>query len=79
MKITPADRDKIISLSGSKMSVSEITRQLNKGRDKKLQFSRQAVSKILNEFKSGSYEEKVATEKFVILRTFLFFYIKRLT
>ena len=60
MKITPADREKIISFYGSQMSVSEITRTLNKDRDKKLQFSRQAVSKILNEFKSGESCEKVA-------------------
>lgn len=57
MKITSSDRQKIIAFYGSKMSVSEITRQLNINRDKKLQFSRQAVSKILNEFKNG---EKVA-------------------
>ena len=52
MKITPADREKILAFYGSQMSVSEITRQLNKGKDKKLQFSRQAVSKILGSGKS---------------------------
>ena len=64
MKITPADREKILAFYGSQMSVSEITRQLNKGRDKKLQFSRQAVSKILNEFKSCENSEKVAGATF---------------
>lgn len=60
MKITASDRQKIFAYYGSQMSVSEITRELNKGRDKKLQFSRQAVSKILNEFKSGESCGKVA-------------------
>ena len=60
MKITASDRQKIFAYYGSQMSVSEITRELNKGRDKKLQFSRQAVSKILNDFKSGESCGKVA-------------------
>ena len=53
MKITDKDRQRIIALYGSQMSVSDITREINKGRDKELQVSRQAVSKILNQFKSG--------------------------
>ncbi|MBO5925180.1 MAG: hypothetical protein J6Q52_02870 [Clostridia bacterium] len=53
MKITDKDRQKIIALFGSQMSVSDITREINKGRDKELQVSRQAVSKILNQFISG--------------------------
>ena len=60
MKITANDRQRIIALYGSKMNVSDITRELNKGRDKKWQISRQAVSKILNDFKSGESCGKVA-------------------
>ncbi len=51
MKITDREKERIISLYGSQMSVSDIAREINKDKDKKLQVSRQAVSKILAEFK----------------------------
>lgn len=54
MKITDRDKERILSLYGSQMSVSDITREINKGRDKNLQVSRQAVSKILTEFKNST-------------------------
>jgi hypothetical protein len=53
MKITDKDRQKIIALYGNQMSVTDITKEINRGRDKELQVSRQAVSKILNQFISG--------------------------
>ncbi len=52
MKITDRDKERILSLYGSQMSVSDIAREINKDKDKKLQVSRQAVSKILTEFKN---------------------------
>ena len=52
MKITDRGKERIISLYGSQMSVSDIAREINKDKDKKLQVSRQAVSKILLEFKN---------------------------
>ena len=69
MKITASDREKIFAYTSTNMSISEITRQLNKGKDKKLQFTRQAVSKILNEFKSCGNEQKVAVEYKEVART----------
>lgn len=54
MKITDRDKERILSLYGSQMSVSDIAREINKDRDKKLQVSRQAVSKILTEFRNSA-------------------------
>lgn len=59
-KISEREQEKIISLYGSQMSVSDITREINKDKPVKLQVSRQAVSKILKEFKSCGATEKVA-------------------
>ena len=54
MKITDREKERIISLYGSQMSVSDITKEINKDKDKKLQVSRQAVSKILLEFRNSN-------------------------
>jgi hypothetical protein len=52
-KLTDIERERIISLYGSQMSVSDITREINKDKPKNLQVSRPAVSLILKEFKSN--------------------------
>lgn len=59
-KLTDSERERIISLYGSQMSVSDITREINKDKPKKLQISRQAISKILGIVKSCESQEKVA-------------------
>ena len=59
-KLTDRDKERIISLYGSQMSVSDITKEINKDKPAKLQISRQAISKILNMVKSCKGENKVA-------------------
>ena len=59
-KVTDRDKERIISLYGSQMSVSDITKEINKDRPKKLQVSRQAISKILGNLKSCANQKKVA-------------------
>ena len=61
-KLTDSDRERIISLYGSQMSVSDITREINKEKPKNLQVSRPAVSLILKEFKSNKNLPKLTPE-----------------
>ena len=59
-KVTDRDKERIISLYGSQMSVSDIAKEINKNKPKKLQVSRQAISKILANIKSCVNTKKVA-------------------
>ena len=58
-KLTDSDKERIISLYGSQMSVSDITREINRGKPKNLQVSRPAVSLILKELKTNVKEQKL--------------------
>ena len=58
-KLTDSERERIISLYGSQMSVSDITREINRGKPKNLQVSRPAVSLILKELKTNAKEQKL--------------------
>ena len=58
-KLTDSDKERIISLYGSQMSVSDITREINRGKPKNLQVSRPAVSLILKELKTNAKEQKL--------------------
>ena len=58
-KLTDSDKERIISLYGSQMSVSDITREINRGKPKNLQVSRPAVSLILKELRTNVKEQKL--------------------